>query len=134
MTSKQQADSEDLARLKQELEMVRDQAKNAEKQLEHTEQLLQYFLDHNPALSFIKDEAGRYLYVSKSFLEFFKVSAEDVIGKTDLEWLPEPLARQFMDNDNQVRQKGKPLETVESVPTDNGTVHSIVHKFPITKP
>jgi PAS domain S-box-containing protein len=94
-------------------------------------ELLSAFLDHNAALSFIKDERGRYLYVSKSFLEFFNVNPAQVLGKTDFEWLPEDLAQHFAENDNYVRNTGQKLEVVESVPFPQGTVSSLVHKFPI---
>jgi PAS domain S-box-containing protein len=94
--------------------------------------LLHQFLDRNPALAFIKDENGRYVYVSKSFLEFFKVTDEAVFGKTDYQWLPEELANHFTENDNLVRRTKKTLEVIESVPSSDGDIRSIVYKFPIS--
>lgn len=96
---------------------------------ELTQSLLNEFLDHNKALSFIKDAAGRYVYVNRSFLEFFRVKAENILGKTDFEWLPEQLAHQFTENDNHVRTTGETLEVIESVPSDHGVIRSLVCKF-----
>ncbi|MBX9667202.1 MAG: PAS domain S-box protein [Candidatus Obscuribacterales bacterium] len=98
------------------------------------DRLLEDFLDNNPALSFIKDEQGRYLYASKGFRDFFKVSSEDFIGKTDFEWLPHDLAEHFRANDQLVRDSGVSLETIESVPSEEGFTKSLVHKFPINGP
>lgn len=101
----------------------------AQNEFDHAQRLLKDFLNYNPALSFIKDEQGKYLYANKRFLEFFNVSEEDFIGKTDFEWLPEHIARQFTENDQYVRSTGKALETIESVPFPNGVIRSLVHKF-----
>ncbi len=101
---------------------------------EMKDRLLEDFLDNNPALSFIKDEQGRYLYASKGFRDFFKVCSEDFIGKTDFEWLPHDLAEQFRANDQLVRESGVSLETIETVPSEEGSTKSLVHKFPIDGP
>jgi len=116
------------------LQSALDAANDARQQLEDTQRLLNDFLDGNPALSFIKDEQGRYLYASRGFREFFKVRAEDFIGKTDFEWLSEETARQFTDNDKQVRETGQPLQTIEDVPAGDGVVKSLVCKFPLVGP
>jgi len=93
------------------------------------ETLLRRYLDHSPALSFIKDEKGRYVYVSHSLLELFKVKAEVVFGKTDFEWLPKELADQFAESDSLVRTTKASMEVIESVPSASGVIRSIVYKF-----
>lgn len=116
--------SESLSRLEQELQQ-------SQRELTDTHHLLKAFVESNPALCFVKDDLGRYLFVSKSFCEFFNVSPERVIGKTDFDWLPDSVARQFTENDQQVRDTGKAIEIVEKVPQKEGIIHSLVHKFPI---
>lgn len=103
-------------------------AKQAHQQIE---QLLIRYLHNIPALSFIKDDQGRYLYASKSFCEFFNVDSVQVLNKTDAEWLPAEVARQFMENDRRVRESGLPLQTIERVPKGNRVIHSVVQKFPL---
>lgn len=125
------SENEIVIRLQDELRMALDREEENLKELSQTQQLLHNFVEKNPILSFIKDELGRYMYVSKSFCDFFRVSKDSVLGKTDLEWLPSSLAEQFIENDNHVRTTGKALETIESVPIDGEMIHSIVHKFPV---
>ncbi len=124
----------EVIRLENQLRHALDESTHAKEQAEELQQLLSEFFQYNPVLSFIKDEQGRYLYGSKSFARFFDVEPESFLGKTDFEWLPEHLARQFTDNDNQVRATGQPIETIESVEFPSGTIHSIVCKFPIHMP
>src|SRR5205814_10448688 len=106
----------EFVKLEDELRRARDESARARSELRDIQQLLTDFLNHNPALSFIKDEEGRYLYASKSFADFFNVEPKEFLGRTDFEWLPEELAKHFTENDNEVRSTGQPLETVESVP------------------
>jgi len=127
-------DNADILSLQDELRRARNESLDARRQCEDLERLLVDFLNYNPALSFIKDEDGRYLYASKSFAEFFKVEPDAFLGKTDFQWLPDHLARQFTENDDRVRATGRPTEIVESVPMPHGIIHSIVYKFPIVTP
>jgi PAS domain S-box-containing protein len=110
---------------------LKGQHVNTEQQLLHFQQLLWSLLNNMPALAFIKDDKGQYLYASKSFCQFFAVSPEKFLTKTDFEWLPQDIAQQFVSNDDLVRQSLKPVAVVERVPTDKGIVESIVQKFPI---
>ncbi len=124
----------DFAKLENELLRTRRGWLDAQRKLDDVQQLLTDFLNYNPALSFIKDENGCYLYASRSFAEFFKVDPAVFLGKTDFDWLPEHLAKHFTDNDHRVRDLGIPFETIESVPFEDGTIHSMVYKFPIITP
>lgn len=116
------------------LSQLEEELRASQKELVDSHHLLKEFVENNPALCFVKDHEGRYLFISKSFCKFFDVSPDRVIGKTDFEWLPENVARQFTENDQLVRDSGKPLEIIEKVPRKNEIVHSIVHKFPIQMP
>ncbi len=110
--------------------IIEDQ-KRIIQQLVHEQELLSGFFVQNPVLSFIKDENGRYVHVSQSFLDNFRLQKDNVIGKTDFQFLSEEMARHFTENDEQVRITGKPVEVIESAVLPHGTVRSIVHKFPI---
>lgn len=46
-------------KLEEELRRARDESAEARRQVDDLQQLLTDFLNHNPALSFIKDERGR---------------------------------------------------------------------------
>lgn len=89
-------------------------------------------MNHHPGLTFVKDDQGRYFYVSDNFLKFFHRTRQEILSKTDFEWLSYSIAYQFGDNDRLVRMTGRPLEVTESVPQSQGVVHSLVNKFPIS--
>ncbi|HEY9868007.1 MAG TPA: PAS domain-containing protein [Candidatus Obscuribacterales bacterium] len=120
-----------LSQLQEELRKSQTEVAATKRQLQDTRQLLDDFLNHHPGLAFVKDDQGRYVYVSDNFLKFFHRTREEILGKTDFEWLPHSVARQFTDNDRLVRMTGKPLEVIESVPQSQGVIHSLVNKFPI---
>ena len=46
------------------------------------------FMDHSPAIAFIKDEEGRLVYVNRAFDQRFSHAQIDVIGKTDFDLWP----------------------------------------------
>jgi len=124
----------ELKKAQEKLQSAQNSIAEAKQESEYAQSLLKLFLDHNPALSFVKDEKGKYLYVNRSFLKFFKINETDLLGKTDFEWLKEDIARQFTENDDRVRATGKCLETIETVEFPSGAIRSLVHKFPIVEP
>jgi PAS domain S-box-containing protein len=124
----------ELKKTQEQLQSAQNSIAEAKQESEYAQSILKLFLDHNPALSFVKDDKGKYIYVSRSFLKFFKMNEKDILGKTDFEWLKEDIARQFIDNDNRVRATGKSLETIEIVEIPGGAIRSLVHKFPIVEP
>ncbi|HKN87312.1 MAG TPA: PAS domain-containing protein [Nitrospiraceae bacterium] len=95
------------------------------------ERQLQAILDHSPNLVFVKDPAGRYLFVNRRFEEVFHLTREQVIHKTDDELFPPPQAAAFRTNDRKVFDAGTPLEFEEVALHDDGPHTSIVFKFPL---
>ena len=90
------------------------------------------FMDNSPAVAFMKDEEGRYVYVNKPFEELFGRKLSFLRGKTVFDWLSGDIARETHEHDLQIAFTGEPQEIVEIVPTDNGLRHCLVFKFPIT--
>ena len=81
----------------------------------YTFKQLEMFTDM-PVLVFVKDEAGKYLWVNKTFLELagFK-SLEDAVGKTDYD-LPWAEAAEFLrKNDKHVLDTGKTINLQERI-------------------
>jgi PAS domain S-box-containing protein len=95
------------------------------------ESQLQAILDHSPNLVFVKDPAGRYLFVNRRFEDVFHLTREQIIHKTDDELFPPPQAAAFRTNDRKVFDAGVPLEFEEVALHDDGTHTSIVFKFPL---
>lgn len=102
------------------------------KALQESEARFQAFMRHKPAVTFIKDEAGRHVYVNPKFEDLFGVSRDEVKNKTVFDFMPEYVATRLHRNDQLVFSSGQTLETEEAVPTPDGTTkHWLVIKFPL---
>lgn len=100
--------------------------------LEVSEARFQTFMDNSPALAFMKDaDSGQFLYINKPFETFFHIQAADLLGKTDVDWLPPEVAKQTRRNDLLAMQLEQPLQLVETVPDRDGNPQDwLVFKFP----
>ena len=101
------------------------------RELVASEERLQAFMRHSPALAFMKDSEGRYVYVNSRLEDTFGIRLDDIKGKVDADWLPDTVARTIRENDQRVLEKGEAIETVETIPTPvGGLKHFMVLKFP----
>ncbi|WP_447976968.1 PAS domain S-box protein [Candidatus Nitrospira bockiana] len=106
--------------------------RQAEAALKLSEARFKAFMDNSPAVAFLKDEQGRYLYVNRPFELRFKKSEQDWRGKTDDELWPPETAAQFRRNDREALEATDPIEGIEAVAGPDGEVqHWLVLKFPV---
>lgn len=96
-----------------------------------SDRLFAAFMTNLPALAWIKDTRGRYLYLNEAFTKAFGVRHEEWRHKTDREVLPAATAMQFEANDAQVVATNKAVVAVETAPFTDGVHESLVSKFPI---
>ena len=96
-----------------------------------SDRLFAAFMTNLPALAWIKDTQGRYLYLNDAFTRAFGVQLEDWRHKTDREVLPEATAAQFQANDEQVVARNQAVMAVETAQYADGMHESLVSKFPI---
>ena len=102
-----------------------------ELQLQHSEEKLRAITDNVDLVMFLKDAAGRYLYVNRQFEKLFHVTNASIQGKTDHELFSAEIADLVHKNDQQVIASGQTLEIEEQVPHD-GIIHSYMSiKVPI---
>jgi PAS domain S-box-containing protein len=94
--------------------------KRAEEALRESEVRFQAFMDNSPAVAWMKDEDGRYVYVNKRHEERFGIRSEDWSGKTDLELWPREVAEQFRSNDRDVLASGQTMEVIEQTSDREG--------------
>ncbi len=107
--------------------------KRSEQALRESKALFYSFMDNSPAVAFMKDEEGRYVYVNKPFERFFGRSLRSLNGLTSFDWLPEPAARATHESDLRVLLTGVSEEVVETMPATNGVLYDwLVFKFPTT--
>ena len=82
---------------------------------------------------FAKDTAGRYRYANPATLAVFQLPRERVLGRTDLELIPdEAAARQLMRNDRAVFERGEPTEAEQVLLGADGTPrYWLTRKLPL---
>lgn len=95
--------------------------KKLERALGESESRFEAFIDGNPALSWMKDEAGRYLYVSAPYRRFLGINKDDWRGRTDFNFFPSDFAQRSREMELQVLNEGKPLETIGPATGADGT-------------
>jgi len=95
----------------------------AEADLHAGEARFRAFMDNSPGIAWIKDEQGRYVYLSKSFERRFGVKLEEWRGKTDFELWPPETAQAFRDNDLAVLGDGQTRQVPEETCNPDGTTN-----------
>ncbi len=102
------------ARVQAEKAVEREHA-NAARAIAESEARLGALCDHIPAIVYIKDEGGAYLFINRFFEALLGRRREDVLGKTDREVLPAAAAEAFGRAEQQVRTRGEPVECEEQL-------------------
>jgi PAS domain S-box-containing protein len=105
--------------------------KRSQEALLESQNFFNSFMDNSPAVAFMKDADGRYVYVNKPFERLFGHDLNFLQGRTSFDWLPPATARETHEHDLQVLRTGQPDEIIETIPTGDGTTHQwLVFKFP----
>ena len=71
--------------------------------------LIKTLLDYSKDFIYFKDKKARYVRVSEPYLDFFKLSKEDIIGRTALDLFPDDVGKQIYDEELQIIKTGKPI-------------------------
>lgn len=103
----------------------------AEKALSLSEERFASFMEYTPAVAWMKDDEGRYVYVNNAFSEKFSVSNIEAIDKMDSDLLPQKYAEEIDAYDKRVAH-GESFEIFSSIPTPDGAMRDWwIIKFPI---
>ncbi len=94
-------------------------------------ELLQAFMDHTPAVVFIKDLDGRFLAVNTTFEKSLGLSRERVIGRRDRDVMPPDLARQARAADLAMLAEGAPTQHEELIALPGGSRDFLTSLFPL---
>ena len=98
---------------------------------QRAEEHLQAILDNTTAVIYLKDTQGRFVLVNRQFEKTFGLRQEEVLGKTDYDFMPAAFADKYRANDLAIFQGGQPILFEESAPQDDG-VHTVISsKFPV---
>jgi diguanylate cyclase (GGDEF)-like protein/PAS domain S-box-containing protein len=121
----------ELRRTIRQMREVEARQKEIETALRESEERFKAFMNNNPAVAYMKDEAGRLVYVNKVFERLFNLGEKELLGKTDYDYLPAEAATAVQKNDALVLSEWKPMEVTESVPTPDGSAsYWMSLKFP----
>lgn len=94
-------------------------------------QLLQSIIDNTTNPIFIKKINGEYLLINKQFESLFGISNEEIIGKTDEDFLPKSVADAYRNSDFEVVKVLRELKTEETIEQPDGPHTYIAVKFPL---
>ncbi|WP_288067574.1 PAS domain S-box protein [Methanolobus sp.] len=89
--------------------------KEAELALKNSEKRLQTLIDTIPDLVWLKDINGMFIDSNEKYDQFYNVSKEEIIGKTDYDFHAKELADFFRERDMKVIEAGRPLINEEMV-------------------
>ena len=106
--------------------------KEMEERLRASEARFRAFMEHSPAVAFMKDTDGRYVYVNGACERITQKKMEEWLGKTDFEVFPADIAAQHHETDLSVLSTGTPVQFISTVPNADGDkTHWAVFKFPV---
>ena len=81
-----------------------------EEELARERDRLQTLMNHLPDVIFIKDRTGRFLMANPALIKLYgATSVDQMVGRTDFDFIPEEVARSFAEDDQRVMQSGEAL-------------------------
>lgn len=113
-----------------ELERAATERAQVETALRKSEDRFHEFMNNCPAIAYIKDESGRFIYVNQQLELRFEIAPDAWIGKTDAELFSSEMARAVVENDLSVLNDEQTREIEEVIPTPDGkSRYWSSHKF-----
>jgi len=99
--------------------------------LRESEERFRSFMNNTPAVAFMRDEQGRYVYVNKAFEALVGKPAAEIAGKTACDLWPPDIARQLAENDTLVLSEGRAMDFSETTRSEEGAEREwLAVKFP----
>src|ERR1035441_3426959 len=115
------------------LSAVHEEAAGAQFRGEEGEASFRAFMDHSPTVAYLKDSAGRMLYVNDAYCKVLQYRPEQLLGKLQSEVMPSVFAEQVRANDRKVIESRCAHQFEEPVPDKSGVVRNwLSFKFPVT--
>lgn len=105
--------------------------KQAKQELGVSQRRLDAVLDNSTAIIFVKDLNDRYTVVNRRFAVLLHGQSQTIVGKTDFEIFPVPLARSRHEYDQRVRDTQAVVETEEVFELPDGPHTYLTIRFPL---
>lgn len=100
--------------------------------LRESEERFRAFMDHSPTVAWMKDPAGRYVYVNAPFEMTFNVRREALADRAEASVWPAETEAAMKENDQGVLATGRPRQLYTSLPGPDGSVqHWWILQFPL---
>lgn len=97
-----------------------------------SEERLRVFMEHSPAISFMKDMEGKYVFVNGLIEQLSSRKPGELVGKTDSELWPPEAAQQLQALDRLVFAEEKAVEIMAALPDREGNSRDfLIYEFPI---
>jgi len=104
----------------------------ATKKQRENEARLRAVIDNTPIYMNLKDTEGRYLLINKPYEEWFRLSADKIVGKKAIDFLGNTTEENDLSAAEQkVLETGQAWESEISVPRDGKMYDRILIKFPV---
>ena len=114
-----------------EKKQIEEELNESEAARKENEFRLNSILDNTTTLVFIKDLSGHYIMVNRRFKEFFHLTDEMVINKTDYNFNTAEQAHHYFKLDEEVIATRKPVQIEETIETSEGRRTLLLVKFPL---
>ena len=79
------------------------------------------FMQHSPAVAFMKSSDGRYVFGNPAWAAQFGRPADTLLGRNDFDLWPEETASRFQDGDRKALISRQPIELIQFGPSHDGT-------------
>ena len=123
---------EDLSRVNEHHEAEMARRREAEQRFKDSEALYESLVESLPLNLFRKDLDGKLTFGNKRYFDLLKSSPEELIGLTDYDLFPKPLADKYTADDRRVTESHETYEDIEShAGTDGSRLYVHVLKAPV---
>lgn len=108
------------------------ETKEAQHKLKQNEELFQTFMSNLPALAFIKDLSGRYLFLNRAYEDLVGIRAQDWVGEKGWQHWPKSTLAKLRATDEECISTGRPVTYFGEVSGADGEPRELMFtKFPI---
>ena len=127
--------SDEIANLGEAINQMLGSLHVSQRLKQNAEERYRVFMNNIPAIALIKDREGNILYINEPMAATFKITLEDVQGKTVGDWIPEEMAKTIRLHDREVLSTNRPHRFEEVFPTPDGNPHHwLSFRFPVAGP
>ncbi|MCB4811038.1 EAL domain-containing protein [Methylovorus menthalis] len=102
-----------------------------ERELENSNRLFRVFMQNLPAIAFIKDQHGQYIFANASTVDALQLPHEEIIGKHDSMLFPPQLAKEMRAAEQQMLAQGEAIQHVRQFPQADDFKLWLLTTFPV---